>query len=57
MQISSFNHDAMVKFVWPNPLPILCFQSKIVACNSPYFKTCCMSTSYSYKKMRTHKDI
>ena len=57
MRVSSFNHDAMVKFVWPNPLPILCFQSKIVACNSPYFKTCCMSTSYSYKKMRTHKDI
>ena len=31
MRVSSFNHDAMVKFVWPNPLPILSFQSKIMA--------------------------
>ena len=58
MRVSSFNHDAMVKFVWPNPLPILCFQSKIVAGNSPYFKTCYMSIYFLFlQKMRTDKDI
>ena len=39
MRVSSFNHDAMVKFVWPNPLPILSFQSKIMA----LLNTCCVS--------------